>query len=197
MAALPDWSRELAPGAWGMLDNDQIGDGTIAAIGHAVALWRSYAPPMTFMTDAEAITAYSAVSGYVPGNAATDKGVLLKSALDYWMNPGIVAGGKLDKLGGFTPLDWKDHQAVTDAVEKDGCVICGVILRIAQAINQEPVWQTIDSPIAGGHCVLIVKITDQGPVCVTWGQLVQITWDWWDACTDEAYGLSTPDWTLK
>jgi hypothetical protein len=42
--------------------------------------------------------------------------------------------------------------------------------------------------------VLIIKVTEVGPVCVTWGQLVQIEWPWWDACCDEAEALQSPDW---
>jgi hypothetical protein len=127
-------------------------------------------------------------------------GAYIVDVCNYWMNPGFTVGGKLDKLAGYTVIDWKDHQAVIDAVEKGGCVICGVILREAQDLpgpEQLTTWKTIDSPIAGGHCVLIVKITEVGPVCVTWGTLVQITWDWWDACCDEAEALQSPDWTIQ
>jgi hypothetical protein len=161
-----------------MLANDTTGDCTIAAVGHAVALWRSYEPPpMTFMTDAEALAAYAKVMQ--PGG-----GAFIADVLNYWKTQGFIIGGKLDKLSGWNTSDWKDHQAVIDAVDKGGCVICGVILRNGQDLpgpEQFGPWKTINDQIAGGHCVLIVKVTDVGPVCVTWGTLVQITWDWWDA----------------
>jgi hypothetical protein len=184
---LPDWSREIAPGSWGMLANDTTGDCTIAAVGHAVALWRSYDPPMTFMTDAEALAAFAVVS-------PSRQGAYLKDVLARWEAEGFTVGGKLDKLGGYTTLPLKDHKAITDAIEQDGCVMCGVLLREAQDPGDEHPWQTTSGPVVGGHCVLLVKVTDQGPVCVTWGRLVQITWDWWDACADEASGLKSKDW---
>jgi hypothetical protein len=108
-------------------------------------------------------------------------GAFIADVLNYWMTQGFIVGGKLDKLAGWSRIDWKDHQAVTDAVNKGGCVVCGVILRNAQDLpgpEQLTTWKTINSPIAGEYYVLIVKVTDVGPVCVTWGTLVQITWDW-------------------
>lgn len=58
-----DWSRDVAPGNWGMCGNDVLGDCTSAVVAHAIALWRSYCPPVTFLTDRGVVAFYSAVSG--------------------------------------------------------------------------------------------------------------------------------------
>jgi hypothetical protein len=139
------------------------------------------------MSDAEALAAFRVVS-------PNGNGAYLRDVLDRWCSDGFTVGGTLDKLGGYTELPLKDHQAIINAILQDGCVICGVLLRDAQDAGAEEPWKTIDSPIAGGHCVPLVAVTAQGPVCVTWGRLVHITWAWWDACADEAYGLSSADW---
>lgn len=191
--SLPDWTENMAPGAWGMLANDHVGDCTIAGVGHAIATWRSFTPPFTLMTDKEAIAAYTAITGYTPSNPATDQGAIITDVLNYWHNTGIVCGGKLDKLTGYKGIDPKDHNMITAAVAGDGIVMCGVILHEAQMQGEGP-WSTFTGPEEGGHCVVINQVTKLGPVCVTWGALMPITWEWWDACCEEAYGLLSPDW---
>jgi hypothetical protein len=41
-----------------------------------------------------------------------------------------------------------------------------------------------------------VAYTVTGPVILTWGKRAVVTWDWWDAYVDEAYGIvdSVDDW---
>ena len=33
-----------------------------------------------------------------------------------------------------------------------------------------------------------------GPVCITWGAPKQMTWEWFDFYTEEAYGVLSADW---
>lgn len=85
--------------------------------------------------------------------------------------------------------------------------------------NAGQIWTVVpNSPIRGGHCIYtkaylelaellrrrygiilpivpllrrlkIVRITDIGPVCITWGREQQMNWDFWDTNVDEAYGI--------
>jgi hypothetical protein len=46
----------------------------------------------------------------------------------------------------------------------------------------------------GGHAVPIVAYDARGLICITWGELMRMTWQFWNAYCDEAYGLLSPDW---
>ena len=40
----------------------------------------------------------------------------------------------------------------------------------------------------------LVGYNATGPICVTWGALKQMTWEWWATYAEEAYALLSPDW---
>src|SRR5215469_7565963 len=53
--------------AWGMMDNDQIGDCTCAAAGHLIMEWTANAGRKVFTpSDQQIVGAYSAITGYNP-----------------------------------------------------------------------------------------------------------------------------------
>ena len=61
--------------AWGMMDNDQIGDCTCAAAGHLIIEWTANAKKkMVTPTDKQIVAAYSAITGYNPVTGANDNG---------------------------------------------------------------------------------------------------------------------------
>jgi hypothetical protein len=187
-----DWSREVAPGSWGMCGNDVLGDCTCAAVAHAIAVWQSYCPPVTFLTDPEVVAFYSAVSGYNPGQPETDQGARCADVLQRWLRQGVACAGGIDLLSAFATIDHLNHTYVRAALWAMGAVYAGVLLHEAQ--ESEAVWSDLTSSVAGGHCVLLVAADDDGLTCVTWGELRRMTWGWWDACAEEAYALLSPRW---
>src|ERR1019366_4365184 len=61
--------------AWGMMDNDQIGDCTCAAAGHLLMEWTAdHGKKMFTPTDKQIVAAYSAITGYNPVTGANDNG---------------------------------------------------------------------------------------------------------------------------
>jgi hypothetical protein len=190
--AVVDWSRDVAPGSWGMCGNDVLGDCTCAAVAHAIALWQSYCPPVTFLTDQEVVAFYSAVSGYNPGRPETDRGARCADVLQRWMRQGVACAGGVDLLAAFATIDPRNHAQVRAALWAMGAVYAGVLLHEAQ--ESEAVWSDLTGSIVGGHCVLLVAADHNGLTCVTWGELRRITWAWWDACAEEAYALLSPRW---
>jgi len=61
-------------------------------------------------------------------------------------------------------------------------------------INRGQVWDVVPGPNGkrnpkNGHCVYLCGYTDQGPVCVTWGQKQAMTWRYFTAYCDEAYSV--------
>jgi hypothetical protein len=57
--------------------------------------------------------------------------------------------------------------------------------------NAGQIWDVVpdDGGIVGGHCIYIVAFNATGPICVTWGQRQPMTWAFYDAYCDEAYGV--------
>ena len=185
-----DWSRDLAPGAWGMYRNDTLSDCTAAAAAHAVCTWQSYVPPLRFPTDADVVNVYAATSGYVPGEAATDRGAVCLDVLNYWM--GHEIGG--ETLRAFRAVDPKSLEDVRLALEIFGGLYAGVTLRETQ-VAKPGVWDATHDPPVGGHCIWVIAADDDGLTCITWGALQRMPWAFWSAATDECYALLSPSWT--
>ncbi len=194
------YERADVVASWPMLDNDTIGDCTIAAVGHAVQLWTATVERTRVMTDAEALAGYEAF-GYVPNEPDTDRGANAVDVLTRWNGAGFACGGVTDMLSGFCTIDPTQQGEVRAGVAWLGVVYAGLELPIAA--QRMDVW---DAPASdadligdyelgswGGHAVPIVGYAPDGVVCVTWGALKQITWRFWSAYASEAYGLLSRD----
>lgn len=188
-----DWTTKLTQ-PWGMLGNDNEGDCTIAAKCHiymAQAINASGA--RLIFTTAQALKAYSALmvaTGYPPN---ADEGASMLDALNFARNTGIDG----HKVGAFAEIQPTNHDHIKYAVYVFGAVDIGLNLP-QSAEDQFSAGQTWDvvkgSPIAGGHDVPIVGYNETGPLCVTWGQVQQMTWAFLDKYCDEAYAVLDPDW---
>lgn len=202
-----DRSNDVA--SWPMLLNDQIGDCTIAAVGHAAQLWMAASgKTVRTMTDAEALAAYEKVSGYVPGQQDTDRGAIAIDVLTQWSGAGFGIGGAADVLGGFCTLKQNDEGEVRAGVAWLGVVYAGLELPlVAQGMDVWDAGTDLSGAYApgswGGHAVPIVGYGPWGVVAVSWGRLKRITWAFWRAYASEAYGLLSRDfvsaavnWTL-
>ena len=188
-----DWYSRV-PADWGMMGNDQIGDCTAAAIGHAIEQWTAYTDPApVVMSTPQVVAAYSAFSGYVPGDQSTDQGSTCLTALHYWRTAGVqTPGGGPDTLSAFARL--RTVAELRRAIATFGNAYAAVGLPLSA--QNEDVWSSTSDPVGswGGHCVPIVGFNPTGPVCVTWGALKQMTWAWWTTYSEEAYALLSPDW---
>jgi hypothetical protein len=192
-----DWSMDVAPNAWGVYDNDTIGDCTAAGVAHLTIGWESYHPPMLLPTTAEVVAIYENF-GYDPkqtqpdGENPTDQGAVCVDVLNLWYSAGYVLGGKRNVLMAHCIVTPKNHDEVRAGLYAFGALYIGVQLREAQMT--EPVWQTTTGPIAGGHCVTVHRIDQNGGLVCSWGKLYQFTWDWWDACVDEVHAPLNSKW---
>jgi hypothetical protein len=189
-----DWYSKVA--TWPMMMNDAIGDCAIAGAGHAIEQWTTYAntTPRIF-SDEEAQALYSIVGGYVPGNPATDQGVVELDLLDWWRDKGISS----DRLAAFAAVKWDDPVGVKQAIHWFGNLYLGLALPLSA--QQQEVWDVpregaVGAAAAGswgGHCVLAVGYDADGLTCVTWGALKRLTWTFLAAYADEAYALLSRD----
>lgn len=184
-----DWSRDIAPDAWGMYRNDSLSDCTAAAVAHAIGTWQSYVPPLRFLTDQDVVRVYAATGGYMPGEPATDRGAVCLDVLNYWMR-NEIGGGTLSAFCAVNPQDLVD---VRLALEIFGGLYAGVTLREAQLAGSG-VWDATQGALAGGHCVWVVGADPDGLTCITWGAPQRMTWAFWTEAADECYALLSPCW---
>jgi hypothetical protein len=187
--------------AWGMMDNDQIGDCTCAAAGHLIMEWTANAGKKAATpTDKQIVAAYSAITGYNPVTGANDNGANELDVLNYWRQTGI-AGHKIDA---YMALEPSNHNHIMDSVYIfEGCYI-GVQLPIsaqAQTQNHQPWSVPPGGPTGdgkpgswGGHAIPVVAYDARGVTVVTWGALQVMTWTFWEAYCDEAYSILSKDY---
>ncbi len=190
--------------AWGMMDNDQLGDCTCAAAGHLIMEWTANAQSkMVTPPDSDIVTAYSAITGYNPTSGANDNGAVELDVLNYWRQQGI-AGHKIEA---FIALEPSNHTHIMDAVWIFGGCYIGVALpKSAQAqTSNKQTWSVPPQGTGGdgapgswgGHALPVVAYDSRGLTVVTWGALQTMTWGFWAAYCDEAYAILSDDFLAK
>jgi hypothetical protein len=187
--------------AWGMMDNDQLGDCTCAAAGHLIMEWTANSgKKMITPTDQQIVAAYSAITGYNPVTGANDNGANETDVLNYWRQSGIAG----HKIGAYVATEPANHTHIMDAVYIfEGCYI-GLQLPIsaqAQTQNHQP-WSVPPGGATGngkpgswgGHAVPVVAYDARTVTVVTWGALQTMTWSFWETYCDEAYAIISADY---
>lgn len=187
----------------GMMLNDTLGDCTCAAVGHTIQAWTAYLDRQVILPDSDIEALYEAACGYVPGDPSTDQGGVELNILNYWRQTGIAghkitayatlqkkASGVLGRLVGNS--SWKHD--IMNSVFYFGTAYIGVTLPdavLGEGIipwvfpaNPDASWQPNPN---NGHAVTIVGYNATGPIVITWGTLLQMSWDFADACMDEGY----------
>lgn len=169
---------------WQMALNDQLGDCTIAGACHMFAAMAVYGGhPEPLFSDEEITTAYSAVSGYVPGDPSTDNGADMQTVLEYLKSTGMTdESGKTHKVAGYAAFGNPcDEVLLAQVLDVFGSVYVGVNLPESAQMefsDGEPWdWQP-DSPIEGGHCIALQRRSVGGIGVlgyITWGAVQRTT----------------------
>jgi hypothetical protein len=186
--------------AWRMLGNDRVGDCALAGQAHADMLWAKWAEGRELrISEAMVIGAYAKLTGYVPGDPSTDRGTTLLAALRFWRKCGIDG----QRLRAFVEVDPRDMDNVKRTIDWFGCAYVGVELPDAVLPHALPLpsWtctpdgtQARQPNRANGHCVIYAAYNASGPVAVTWGTTVQVSWAFHAAYCDELYAMLAPSW---
>jgi hypothetical protein len=196
-----------------MMANDTIGDCTCAAAGHMIECWTTHLGDAFTPSNAQIIAAYSAVSGYIIGNPATDNGAAELDVLNYWRQKGI-AGHKIDA---YSALDLnndlhpsrdnepRNQECVKQAISLFGGAYIGLALPLSA--QQQTVWDVPslwsrlrgqDAPGSwGGHAVPVLAYDSDSLTCITWGAKKRMTWQFFAQYCDEAYAPLSRDWLNK
>ena len=189
-----DWTKGLT--SFGMMANDKLGDCTAAGVGHAYQIWSANARQEWTPKDEQIIGFYSGSTNYNPRDPSTDQGGVETSVLRYLLKEGFCGR----HISGFASITAGDTENIKQAVHLLGGCYTGIGLPISA--QSQDVW---DLPAGGaqgdgapgswgGHCVFVPAYNARGPICVTWGALKQMTWAFWHAYGDEAYGVVAGAW---
>lgn len=190
------WERPIA---YGMLKNDSLGDCVIAGAAHLEMNWQAVANAGTpfVPTDDQVIADYSAVAGYVPGDASTDNGTNMLDALHYGLRKGFVGRPTWQT---FATLDVQNIDQVKAAMYLFGGLFIG--FSVPQSMVDEldagvdPTWAYVpnDKPSGSGHCVDPFGYGRSGLAVCSWGKIYRTPWDFWLQNVDEAYCVVSKDW---
>jgi hypothetical protein len=178
---------------WGMMKNDELGDCTCAAAGHAVQAWTAKNGREIVIADDEILKAYEAVSGYDPATGANDNGAVEADVLDYWMNTGFN-GHKLDS---YAVIETRSRYQMQLAMYLFGDAYTGIALPLSA--QEQKVWSVVHGYEAefgswGGHAVPVLGYDDNSLTCITWGAPLRMTWAFQRRYMDEAYAPLSIDW---
>jgi hypothetical protein len=181
---------------FGMLGNDEYGDCVEAEYLHQLQIWCDRAGSPFDPTEAEALAAYSAITGFSPGDPASDQGTDMLTACQYWQSTG-VAGHQISAYLSVPPTS---PQLVREAVAFYGGCTIGLQLPLSAQDQFPGTWTVTTGPDAaagswGGHCVVLTGYDDTGLWCCTWGTLQAMTWDWFQTYCDEAFILLGQEWS--
>jgi hypothetical protein len=79
---------------------------------------------------------------------------------------------------------------------------CYIGLNLPESVEDSDFWSVPIGGLTGdgapgswgGHAVCALEYDPRGLTVVTWGELIQMTWGFWDAYCDEAYAILSLDW---
>lgn len=205
---LPPDSVDYSGGvtAWGMMLNDKLGDCTCAAAGHFIQVVTLNNGVKFTPADDDIQAAYEVVGGYRPGFPSTDNGAVEIDVLNYWRTNGIAGR----KILAYADPDPQNLIHVKQSIALFGGLYIGLALpTTAQSqtiwdVNRGNIFKKIkhalfnSDPSApnswGGHAVIVIAYNQTGPICITWGELKQMTWSFWLKYCDEAHAVLMQEW---
>jgi len=173
-----------------MFANDQYGNCVIAAQAHQTFRFEKFEQGTQIdITDQEVIDEYFEQTG------GADRGLILLLSLNKWRNAGWPVGGKNYTIYAFASVDWKNHDEVRHCIHLLGGVNLGmrVYQKDIDQFNADEPWHLTgnDGEFRGGHGVYlhVYEADELGITCTTWGRQQPMSWEFWDARVDEAYGI--------
>jgi len=201
--AMGDIDRESKVKDWPMYLNDQLGSCTIAEKGHQFGAMRVYAGfPEPLFSEAEILTAYSAVSGYIPGDPFTDNGADPVTVLQRMSQVGLTdTTGHVHKVSGWAAFgDPRNASLMAQVLNTFGSV--SIAFNCTQNFEEDfnaglPVTYDPNSPSVGGHMVCLQRRSVGGVGVlqeITWGAIQRVTrrYNWHQV--QDAYVVISEDW---
>jgi hypothetical protein len=127
-------------------------------------------------------------------NGRTEDGLNVLDSLREWRSRGWKSDGGTYKIKAFAEVGRSNHTEVRQAIYMQVGIGLGLGLPYGALpqFNAGKIWDVQPGHAGkpdpdGGHYVYCPGYTKKGPVCVTWGRKQQMTWDFFDRYSDEAY----------
>lgn len=181
--------------AWGYHLNDKLGTCVTAAQINLLYSQLQSVGYVMAVPDSSALLQYQRVGHYVPGNPATDQGEsVIAAELDWVRNGYLDSSGHPHKAVAWGAVNFRNFTKLARAVYLFGGVTMTCALP-SDAITQFEAGQTWSVTAgaggapwsAGSHEICVNGYNAVGPVGVTWGKEIQLTWGWMAAYCTEAY----------
>ena len=164
--------------------NDTLGDCTIAALAHAITVYRGLVGKKHIMSKQAAVKLYMHLTGGV------DSGLNELDVLNYWRKQPVSG----DEILAYATIDPRNHIHVQQSIKIFGGVYLGfqVQQNCIEEFDAGKPWTP--GPLTNdGHAVFAVAYDSAGVTVLTWGNIQKATWAWWDECVDEAYAILPPE----
>jgi len=160
--------------------NDRLGDCTIAALAHALTIYKGYIGSKQIMPETEVIKLYFKLTGGI------DSGLDELNVLNYWKDNTVYG----EKILGYVSIDPKNRIHIKQAIQLFGGVYLGfqVQEKCVEQFDAGLPWTP--GPLTNdGHAVFLTAYDENGVTVLTWGNSQKGTWEWWEECVDEAYAI--------
>ncbi|HTU84358.1 MAG TPA: hypothetical protein VMF57_02225 [Solirubrobacteraceae bacterium] len=189
---------------WGMLANDTIGDCVIAMMLHSIEDFHLDAgTPVPPFTNQDAISIYSAITGYVPGDPSTDKGTDESVAMRYWEHPGLTAEGAAHTIVATVAVDPSDLTECRIAIDEFVDLQIGIALPLSAQGQTE--WTVVGDGKTGksapgswgGHGIPYREYDAETFACITWGAELLLTVPFHSDYAQEAHVVVTQEMLSK
>lgn len=194
---------------WGMLGNgpdDSVrpgfggcGDCVIAGADHEhmLATKLGVARDARF-TGAVAVSDYSAITGYVLGDDATDQGTYVDQAMSWRRKTGVTdSGGARHRIGAYLSVDPKDWELLMSCAWTFSAVGIGFQFpdSAMDQFDQGQTWDVVDGArIIGGHYVMVTGRSSRSVGgCVSWGRRTGFTRAFYEEYNDETWAIVFPE----
>jgi hypothetical protein len=162
-----DYGSGLSYSSYGNVGPDGIGDCTMASVADWIETTLGTVP-----SDQETIAAYWAAEDEFNGGA--DDGLSPDQLFSYWSDSGIDG----------TVLTAADPVSIDETDVETNLSDQYVLMAAENLPDGFPYGQD-----GGGHFWIVVGYSDYGPMIVTWGQEIQISWSEFDAWTTGIWGI--------
>jgi hypothetical protein len=204
------WDWTPAVPSPGMLGNDTVGDCTVACMLHLMQLWCYLNKKPFDPTAAQALSLYSAITGYDPaqtqpdGSNPTDQGADPTAVLQYAQKVGMLD----HKIRTFLSINPQDINHIKAAIYWFGGVYAGVNLpgSAEQEFNAGQEWKIqsladLNNPL-GGHAIPLMAfgLENNGQTyftCDTWAAYQRMTGNWWWGAGMEVFAVLSDDWVAS
>jgi len=202
--ALPSPPASVNYGAkvstWPMYANDKYGDCTCAAAGHMIQNWTANANGEVTPPTGAVVKFYEHFVGDPP---PPDAGCNMLQVLNYWRKAGLAR----HNINAYAAIKLKNQAEAMSALYLFGSVYIGVELPDF-AVESDMLAVPWVVPPGGpegnaapnpnnGHCIPAVAYDENNLTVITWGEPKTMSWDFYNAYTDEAFAVLSQDFIEK